>query len=369
MPLEWVTAQLDCLLFGGVLSILLLAARRWWWPTSSRRFARWILPPTLCTVFAIGWALAGWHGCTAEADLKKEILRQANAIAATIDPNLVKWLSFSDADKDQPAFERIRSQLSAYRRFAGLCSIYTMAVRGRAVVFGPKSLDEHEHMAAEPGRVYDTPHPSLRSAFYSAQPGVVGPFVDEHGTFVTGYAPVIETRSGEVLMLVGVNMPAGQWEQAVRQARLLPLAAILVLVLVLTGGSAALNRRARAGPGEAGLLRYVETGLTAALGLALTLIIALEANDLDGRKVRGDFRRLSESREQLFSATLQNLRNDLAGLARFFENSEDVAGREFAAYAGPIGRSSDVVQAWEWAPVVTAGELWSFEAALHSQGF
>ena len=369
MPHEGFTAQMDYLLFGGVLTILLLATQRWWWPAGSRRFGRWVLPPALCTVFALGWTLAEWHGRTAEEDLQKEILRQADAIAPTIDPNLVKWLSFSDADRDQPAYERIRSQLSAYRRFAGLGSIYTMAIRGGAIVFGPKSLDENEHVASEPGRVYDKPPPSLRSAFYSAQSGVVGPYTGENGTFVTGYAPVVEARSGEVLMLVGVNMPAGQWERAVRQARLLPMGAILILVLLLAGGSAALNRRAQAMPGDVGLLRHLETGLTAALGLALTLIIALEANDLDHRKIRDDFRRLSESKEQLFSATLQNLQNDLSSLARFFENSEDVTSREFAAYAGPMGRSSEIVQAWEWVPVVPAGDRPSFEAAMHSQGF
>ncbi len=369
MPLEWATAQMDYLLFGAGLLVLLPATRHWWWPSGSRRFARWLLPPTLCIAFAVGWALAEWHGRNAEADLQKETLRQAGAVAATIDPNLVKWLSFSDADRGQPAFERLSRQLSAYRRFAGLCSIYTMAVRNGAIVFGPKSLDEHGHLASEPGRVYEKPHPSLRSAFYSAQPGFLGLYTDENGTFVTGYAPVIEARSGEVLMLVGVNMPAGQWEQEVRQARIPPMAAVLVVILILTGGSAALNRRTNAVPGKAGILRYAEAGLTAALGLTLALIIALEANDLDHRKIRDDFRRIGESKEQLLSATLRELRNDLAGLARFFESSEDVTGREFAAYAGPIGRSSDVVQAWEWVPVVPAGDRLAFETTMHSQGF
>ena len=61
MPLEWFTAQMDYLLFGGVLTVLLLATQCWWWPAGSRRFGRWVLPPTLCAAFVLGWALAEWH--------------------------------------------------------------------------------------------------------------------------------------------------------------------------------------------------------------------------------------------------------------------------------------------------------------------
>ena len=258
MPLEWFIAQLDYILFGGVLSALLLATRKWWRPAGVRRFWPWALPAAFAAVFALGWVLAEWQGRSVEADLRRDILHQATVIAATIDPDLVKQLSFTAADKSQPAFRSIREHLIAYGRYAGLGRIYTLAVRGRAIVCGPESLDERESPASEPGQVDAKLHPLFRSAFQTASPGVVGPFTDEQGAFVTGFAPVVESRSGEVLMLVGVDMPAEPWGRRVCAARLLPIPASLVMVLILAGGSAVLNRRARAAPGQAGWERYAE---------------------------------------------------------------------------------------------------------------
>ena len=369
MPLEWFIAQLDYILFGGVLSALLLATRKWWRPAGVRRFWPWALPAAFAAVFALGWVLAEWQGRSVEADLRRDILHQATVIAATIDPDLVKQLSFTAADKSQPAFRSIREHLIAYGRYAGLGRIYTLAVRGRAIVFGPESLDERESPASEPGQVDAKLHPLFRSAFQTASPGVVGPFTDEQGAFVTGFAPVVESRSGEVLMLVGVDMPAEPWGRRFRLARLLPIPASLVMVLVLAGGSAVLNRRARAAPGQAGWERYSETGVTAAIGLSLSLVIAWGVNDLDRRTAGDDFQRLAESKEQLIITALREVRGDLAGLGRFFENSEGVTGQEFAAFASPMARSSEVVQAWEWVPVVPAADKPSFEAAMHRQGF
>jgi PAS domain S-box-containing protein len=369
MPLEWFTAQLDYILFGGGLTLLLLAARKRWWPAGFRKFERWALPAALAAVFGLGWVLAEWQGRSVAADHRRDILQPATGIAASIDPDLVKRLSFASEDKSQSAFQRIREQLVAYGRYAGLRSIYTMAIRGGAIVFGPESLDEWDRWASTPGQVYEKPHPSFRRAFLSASPGVVGPFTDEYGTFVTGFAPVVEPRSGEVLMLVGVDMAAEAWEGRVRHARLLPMAATLLMVLILAAGSAALNRRARALPGQAGWLRYTEAGLTAVIGLCLSLVIVWAGNDMDRRKAQEDFQRLAASKEQHIITSLRELRNDLAGLARFFENSGDVSGREFATFASPMARSSEGVQAWEWIPVVPAADRLAFEAAMHRQGF
>jgi hypothetical protein len=184
------------------------------------RIARWVYLPLLILVIGSGWLLAEWHGQVMDAEVRERLLRQAMEIARSLDPEQVKALTFTAADRGTPEFERIRELMIAYGRFIQQRSLYSMALRDGVLVFGPENLAEEDPMASPPGTVYQEPSPEDFAVFQSGRPTTTGPFTDEYGTFVTALAPVLDPRSGEVLMVVGLDLPTAEW-----QARLVPVAA------------------------------------------------------------------------------------------------------------------------------------------------
>jgi PAS domain S-box-containing protein len=300
----------------------------------------------------------------ADLDLRGEILDQAARIARTIDPQMVKGLSFTAGDKERPEFGLLRKQMVAYGRFAGLRSVYSTAIRDGEIVFGPESLQEADPLASPPGTVYEKPSEELRDLFRTARPLAVGPYTDENGTFISAFTPVIDPRSGQVLMAVGIDVPAGNWEAALAEARLKAIHLTMLPAAVLILGLGLLQWRGRP---DAWWLRHAPALQTAGLGAALTVVLMLALQEVERRKGEQGFRQLSEARAEIIRRSFGEILEGLSSLGRFFEGSEEITLREFEEFAGPMARVSKV-QAWEWISRVPARERERFEDYLRRQG-
>jgi len=332
---------------------------------------RWVLPSALVLLIALGWMGTDWRGRVADDAMRQESLRQASGIARTIDQEHVRELSFTADDKTRPEFQSIREQMIAYGLFAGQRCIYSVAERNGAFVFGPENLDEKDPLASPPGTVYEHPSPDLSEVFRTMQRLSVGPYKDEYGTFVSGFAPVVDKHFGEVLLSVGVDIMGEQWRAAVSSERLRAILLTLVLTVVLLSGLSLLEwRRWFPKEKQRWWFHRAESLLIAALGLVLTVILTMTANDLEKRRNREDFNRLADAQAQIIGETFRDIRRELSDLARFFRGGKQVLNREFEAFAGPVARSS-CVQALGWVSVVSEDEKDAFEAEMcqRQQGF
>lgn len=198
-------------------------------------------------LFAVGW----WSGETSaeflDYQMREHLLRQAENIARTINPELVKKLTFSAADTDSPAFEQIRRQMiNAGAAIPHLRSIYSMAVRGEKIVFGPDNLamDDTDH--APPGVVYESPPAELKHSFNDdSRQCTVGPYSDEWGDFVSAFIPILDPQSGKPLMVVGIDIEAKQWQATLNAVRRKPVFIALSLILLVAVALAVLYRSKR----------------------------------------------------------------------------------------------------------------------------
>lgn len=313
-----------------------------------------------------GWG-AGVATRAADADLRGGLLEQAVAIAHALDPALVRALSFTAADRDLPAFQRIRHYLRTYAEAAGLRSVYTMARRGDTIFFGPESLAENDPFASPPGTVYEQPSPADWTAFETARPASTGPQADEYGTFVSALAPVLDPLTGEVLLLVGVDVEARSWRARLAQARRFPLAMAGGLLGLLLVGLALLEWRDRGAGAGHGWLRHAETILIAALGLALTLAAVRLFRDEERRTREARFKTLARVQSSGIVDEWRDLRNRIEALAGFFEASERVTPAEFRAYVEPQIRSS-LAQRWLWLRSVPAEAAADAEDGARREG-
>jgi len=131
-----------------------------------------IMAGMLALLLALGW----WAGETAakrlDADMREQLLRQAEGIARAVNPELAKKLTFTEADKGSPAFETLRKQFIAAGKTGSQRGIYSMALRDGKIIFGPESYPKNDPMASPPGTVYKKPNPENRQVLQTGKPMV-----------------------------------------------------------------------------------------------------------------------------------------------------------------------------------------------------
>ncbi len=354
----------DILPFAGPFALAALAAggaaallvRR-------RHFSRRSITETavILTLLGAGWAAADWAGHTTDLELRRTVVRQATALANTIDPAQIAALEFAPTDLQRPEFQRLRAQLTAYGRIAGQRSIYTLALRDDRLVFGPENLADDDPQASPPGTVYRQPEAELFDMFRTGRPIADGPYPDEYGVFVSGLAPVLDPATAQVVLVVGIDLPAADWQRRIARSRLAMIGWTALLLVLVVSGLRLLRR-----PTSSAATR-AKPILVAALGIAVTLPTALTLDRQERFTREESFARQAAAHMEIVGATLQNLGNNLATLARFCAGETTPDSARFTAFAEPLTRDSPV-RAFEWAPAVPTVERSPFEATMRERG-
>jgi len=316
------------------------------------------------------WCLAVLTGCgvwltlreARETDdaLRSRLLAQASAIAAHITRESISDLTFDPSDLEKPQFQRLHSHLKRYGREIlpllgqnqDYLNVYGLARRNDAFVFGPESLEEEDPRTVPPGTRYEEPPPELARVFESRLSQTVGPYTDEQGTFVSAFAPVLDSRSGEVLMAIGLELEAADWKAEVLSHCLEPVGFTLGLLLAVGIGEwLALQSRRRGNPDQGWLWRNAEAFPVLFGGLVLSLFLARTAQEFETRRHLETFRQLAGAQLRTVQDWLMDLRySKMEGLSRFFEGSQLVEQDEFQAYASYLAQEP-AVQAWGWISV------------------
>lgn len=324
------------------------------------KFSFFLVISTL-VIAANGWLVANWCAEITDARMREQLLWQALRIAESINPQWVKALTFSEADKGAPVFAKIRAQMIAYGRFAQLRSIYSMALRDGSIVFGPENLPEGDPQASPPGTVYEQPTDRDLEVLKTGKPATMGPSTDEYGTFVSALAPVLDPQTGEVLLAVGLDIAADEWRAQVNQSRVLPLVFSLFWVVALLGGMGAIRWRSTLELERQVKMRHFEAALVCALGLIMTAVLALLIFQDEQRERLTTFERMADSEVDDIRASLLTIHSDLSAIAHFFEQSELVSALEFQGFVGAMTRVAGV-ETYQWVPIVPAVQRSQFES-------
>ncbi len=346
MPVQFV--RMLCAL--GVMTGVWLHGR--WvsgvWLRHSGPIPRWLYPVLFVLLSGLGWWATDWQGRSIDANLRERLLQQALKIAQTINPAEAAVLTFTAADEEAPVFERLRRQMIAYGRFLGQRSIYSMALRGDTLVFGPENLVANDSLASPPGTRYERPPAGLRAIFQDKHPFATGPFADEYGEFVSAFAPVLDPNSGAVLMVVGLDIPADAWNARIAADRLLPILGTLILLLIFLTGTGTLQRWSWRPVVRPRRWRHFETVLVGVLGLLLTVAVSLLVLQTENRARRSSFERLADVHLVNIRDMLDQFQVALADLAQFFAVTPRADRETFRAFAGPVAGRIQAVQALGW---------------------
>ena len=271
----------------------------------------------------LGWWAGQGRGLQVAEEMRDALHRQADEMVRNINPELAKQVSFTPADRGAPAFEHLRDQMIAHGRHINQRGIYSMAVREGRIVFGPENYTLDGPMASPPGTVYQKPSAEVWEVFKTGKSAVVGPYKDEYGIFVSALAPVIDPVHNMVIMVVGQDVPAEDWEACINAARLGPIIASSLVILIILGSVVTLRRRNRSGrPGDLKLKPLIITPVAIAMLFVVAFWVAYQLQRSSDQSNR-DMRRLldSSSREwnllvdsqvKMLRAQVDNLSHDRA---------------------------------------------------------
>jgi diguanylate cyclase (GGDEF)-like protein len=282
---------------------------------------------TLCLP-CLGWWAGESRARDVDAEMRELLLRQAVEIARNINPALVRNLTFSAADKGAPAFEHLREQMIASgQNIMGswapemtYLGIYSIAMRGGTIVFGPENIDESDPRASKPGAVYRRPPAGILDLVKSDRGFTKGPYTDEYGTYVSAFAPVLDPHSGEMLMVVGMDIEALDWQTRVAAAHLKPILTALFMMGMLWVGALLLRRYNRREISvNMNLKAWIIAPVTVAMLAGLAFWVSYQQQKYH-EKTRKDVRRLldlsSSEWNRHIGSQVQMLRAQMDHIAR-----------------------------------------------------
>jgi PAS domain S-box-containing protein len=318
----------------------------------TRWHRRWSVPVTVLLILTGGAWLSDWLGQIEYQRKADKLLFQAEAVCSGISLDRKRLLG--RGDNNDTSFQSLSSQMRAYARAIDCRSIRGMTWQGDQILFGPSSLNESDPAAAMPGRVYGDPPAGLKAVFETKVPGIIGPYKNAHGTYVSGFAPVIDPLTKQVTMVISVDMDGESWGADMARKRLTAILLTVSIVTMFLAGVLFLQWRKSLPPGQRRPLRYAEPFLATLIGFTLSLIAAYGMHEKEALAHQDAFLQMARISTAAVVKEMQALREDrLESLGRFIERSRTVDARSFHAFAGYLsGRGS--VQSWEWIPAVGA---------------
>ncbi|MBN2163021.1 MAG: PAS domain-containing protein [Pontiellaceae bacterium] len=288
-------------------------------------------------------------GKRAEQHLRRKLLRETIVIADAIPSEEAALLTFTEADRELPAFQRISEQLKAYAQLKNLRCLYTMALKDGQLVFGPESMDADDPLASSPGTIYENPHPSDYDAFKTAEPVIIGPCKDEYGPYYSIAAPVLHPDTGSVMMTVGIDINPEQWKAVIEQSRQIPVI-ILVTALVTLLVTILIARVRRQFPEKrAHTLHYSEAIACATIMIILTIGVSMLIHQMDKNNRDELFALTTNLKTKAYNVELQRIRDELQSLVVFYESSDYISPAEFSDFSLGIVRSP-VITGCAWVP-------------------
>jgi PAS domain S-box-containing protein len=227
------------LLLAGIVAVLWVYHRR----TALQRDAaadvprlywidQWLWPALLGTVLAGGLA-AEMAGKYRDQEMRATRLSLIRFAAAAINPDLIKPLSGSKADLQNPNYKILKQKLLAMRHANLDCRfVYVVALHGRDVIIMADSESPSSPDYSPPGQVYEEASPILRKALGTGQDAVEGPIPDRWGVWLSSFAPVIDPQTNRVIAVLGQDTDARDWERSIGISRLTAICVTLLVALL-----------------------------------------------------------------------------------------------------------------------------------------
>lgn len=314
-------------------------------------------------VLISGILVTWWTIYRADKMMRDDFLKDARLLAQAVDIDRVKNLSGTEADLVLPEYSRLKRQLMAARTVFPECRfIYLMGQRDDGkLFFYVDSEPEDSDDESPPGQVFEEATPDDLSVFVNRQEAIVGFSGDRWGTWMTSYVPLTITLDDDPVVVLGIDIDAGEWRWETVRKGFLPLLVTLVMVAIILAGGAMTVWRDRPGSRNMRGLRHIETGTAAVIGLVITLLGVWATHKYEVNRYNETFYHLLNTKTIGVTSVLETLKDiELEGLAGLFTAGHDETKEEFESYTRYLAKIPSI-KALEWIPFVPEEERAAFE--------
>jgi PAS domain S-box-containing protein len=201
----------------------------------NRKVTRWLII-AIILILASGIALTLWTAQREDSKLREDLLIKTRLVQSSINTAKVQALTGSEADLVSPDYRALKDALIKIRSADPMIRfIYLMGQRpdGTGFFFVDSEPPESGDYSP-PGQSYPEASPILLNAFVSGKETTEGPRTDRWGTWVSGFVPVMDTGTGKVIALLGIDIDARDWNlQIITACGPAIIGTLLLLFLVL----------------------------------------------------------------------------------------------------------------------------------------
>ena len=188
-------------------------------------------------------AVIQWLGDSEDERQRALLLSRAHEIARTIDPADVADLGATIGDLHSPIFRKLQSQLRIQvENIPGGRYLYLMRLVDDEVRFLVDEASTIQRVTegasiSIPGEVYYEATAALLSVFSEQRALVEGPVADGWGVWVSALVPIVDPATGTMHALLGIDLAADEFRQAIWAEQLKGFGLLLVVCLLYTSPS------------------------------------------------------------------------------------------------------------------------------------
>ena len=299
--------------------------------------------------------------------IRSELMRQASSVASTLSMENMRDLSFRAEDTELPAYQRIASQLQIYSQAMGIHRLYTLSLRDGQLLFGPGGHLADGPYAVPPGTIHQKPSPAEWEAFRSGESGIAELHSDEFGEVISALVPIVDSLSGEVLLLVGLDIEASAFRQRLIEAQRVPFVSSLALLAVVLLGYLLHGVYKRSPNMRVEWLRNIQISIYFTLMLLVTVIAFVSMREIQNTANEELFETEANSRAYHFAEATEQIDLVLHMLIGFFESSEHITREEFSSFCRHIFEGYPI-NACFWLPELSDASAPAFTARMQEEG-
>jgi len=236
MPAEFLRLICGLLLAGAVMLALHLQARNGAVRFHARDRITMLGIVALAGVLVVGWLLTEAVGGYGAAERQRDLLDRVVTAATALNPADVAALEGAPGDTANPRWRFLRRVLANLHALSPrIRFVYLMGRRGADIIFLADSEPEFSEDYSPPGQVYGEASEQLKAVFDHGRAIWEGPARDRWGVWMSGLAPVSDPDTGGVLAVLGMDIDATEWNDAIAYHRLAAIGLTLALSLLALG--------------------------------------------------------------------------------------------------------------------------------------
>ncbi len=212
------------------------------------RYSSWFYQIALLIVLIVGIFASTYTYRETTRALQQSLLENASAIAYAIDPHELELLTGGETDLGDPVYQGLKARLEKARSARGdVRFIYFTGYRDGEPFFYVDSEPDTSEDYSPPGQIFYEGSEAFRAPIIGndSTPHLDEIYEDRWGIWLTAVVPILNTSTGSVFALMGVDVDASEYYRTAWFYTLAPIGVTFFVLLLLSIGYLVRRREQR----------------------------------------------------------------------------------------------------------------------------